>query len=57
MLPPEALDAEEIVAYFGSGVAACTILLALERAGRTDSRLYPGSWSEWSRKGLPAEKG
>jgi thiosulfate/3-mercaptopyruvate sulfurtransferase len=57
VLPPEALDAEEIVAYCGSGVAACTILLALERAGRTDSRLYPGSWSEWSRKGLPAEKG
>ena len=28
-----------------------------DRAGRSDARLYPGSWSEWSRKGLPAEKG
>jgi thiosulfate/3-mercaptopyruvate sulfurtransferase len=56
-LPPEALEADEVVAYCGSGVSACTVLLALERAGRTDARLYPGSWSEWSRKGLPAEKG
>ncbi len=56
-LPPEALDADEVVAYCGSGVMACATLLALDRAGRTDARLYPGSWSEWSRKGLPAEKG
>jgi thiosulfate/3-mercaptopyruvate sulfurtransferase len=56
-LPREALDADEVVAYCGSGVLACVPLLALHRAGRTDARLYPGSWSEWSRKGLPAEKG
>ncbi len=56
-LPPEALDADEVVAYCGSGVMACATLLALHRAGRTDARLYPGSWSEWSRKGLPTEKG
>jgi thiosulfate/3-mercaptopyruvate sulfurtransferase len=56
-LPDDLLDAEEIVAYCGSGVAACTTLLALHHAGRTDARLYPGSWSEWSRKGLPAETG
>jgi thiosulfate/3-mercaptopyruvate sulfurtransferase len=56
-LPPEALAADEVVAYCGSGVLACVPLLALHRAGRTDARLYPGSWSEWSRKGLPAEKG
>ena len=54
-VPPELLDAEEIVAYCGSGVAACVPLLALHRAGRSDARLYAGSWSEWSRKGLPAE--
>jgi thiosulfate/3-mercaptopyruvate sulfurtransferase len=54
-VPPELLDAEEIVTYCGSGVAACVPLLALHRAGRTDARLYPGSWSEWSRKSLPAE--
>jgi thiosulfate/3-mercaptopyruvate sulfurtransferase len=55
-LPPEALDSDDVVAYCGSGVMACAALLALERAGRS-GRLYPGSWSEWSRKGLPAEKG
>lgn len=31
----------------GSGVTACHNLLALEVAGLTGSRLYPGSWSEW----------
>jgi thiosulfate/3-mercaptopyruvate sulfurtransferase len=56
-LPPEALAADEVVAYCGSGVLACVPLLALHRAGRTGARLYPGSWSEWSRKGLPTEKG
>jgi thiosulfate/3-mercaptopyruvate sulfurtransferase len=56
-LPPTALSADEVVAYCGSGVLACATLLALHRAGRTDARLYPGSWSEWSRKGLPTEKG
>jgi thiosulfate/3-mercaptopyruvate sulfurtransferase len=55
-LPPEALEADEVVAYCGSGVLACVPLLALHRAGR-NGRLYPGSWSEWSRKGLPVEKG
>jgi thiosulfate/3-mercaptopyruvate sulfurtransferase len=56
-LPREALDADEVVAYCGSGVLACVPLLALHRAGHTGARLYPGSWSEWSRKGLPTEKG
>jgi thiosulfate/3-mercaptopyruvate sulfurtransferase len=54
-LPPGVDEAEEIVCYCGSGVAACVTLLALDRVGRGDARLYPGSWSEWSRKGLPAE--
>jgi thiosulfate/3-mercaptopyruvate sulfurtransferase len=56
-LPPEVLEAKEIVCYCGSGVAACVPLLKLHRAGRTDARLYTGSWSEWSRKGLPSETG
>lgn len=55
--PPELLHAQELVVYCGSGVTACVNLLALHRAGRTDARLYPGSWSEWSRRGLPAERG
>lgn len=31
----------------GSGVTACHNLLAMEIAGLSGSRLYPGSWSEW----------
>jgi len=33
--------------YCGSGVTACHNLLAMEVAGLSGSRLYPGSWSEW----------
>jgi thiosulfate/3-mercaptopyruvate sulfurtransferase len=36
------------VVYCGSGVTACHDLIALERAGVTTGRLYPGSWSQWS---------
>ena len=54
-IPTEVLEADEIACYCGSGVAASATVLALHRAGRTDARLYAGSWSEWSRKGLPAE--
>ncbi len=38
-----------VVSYCGSGVSACHNLLAIERAGLGPGRLYPGSWSEWSR--------
>jgi thiosulfate/3-mercaptopyruvate sulfurtransferase len=40
--------AGELVQQCGSGVTACHNLLALEVAGLGTSRLYPGSWSEWS---------
>lgn len=38
---------ENVVSYCGSGVSACHNLLALEIAGLSGARLYPGSWSEW----------
>ena len=56
---PEALRAEfeavlagrnpgDVINYCGSGVAACHNALAMEIAGLSGSRVYPGSWSEWS---------
>ncbi len=40
--------AHAVVHQCGSGVTACHNLLAMELAGLTGSKLYPGSWSEWS---------
>ena len=39
--------AAQVVQQCGSGVTACHNLLAMELAGLSGSRLYPGSWSEW----------
>lgn len=41
------LAREPLVAYCGSGVTACVNLYALDRLGRGDALLYPGSWSDW----------
>ena len=59
MLPPEALREkfaallndvapERVGLYCGSGVTACHNMLAMEHAGLTGAKLFPGSWSEWS---------
>jgi len=40
-------DAEEIIVSCGSGVSACPNILALKRAGFTNVKLYPGSFSDW----------
>ena len=54
--PPEQLRAEfealgvapeQLVHQCGSGVSAAVNLLAMEHAGLSGARLYPGSWSEW----------
>jgi thiosulfate/3-mercaptopyruvate sulfurtransferase len=39
---------ERVICYCGSGVTACHNLLAMEHAGLSGAKLYPGSWSEWS---------
>lgn len=42
-----------LIVHCGSGVTACHTLLAMEVAGIKGATLYPGSWSEWSRRGKP----
>jgi thiosulfate/3-mercaptopyruvate sulfurtransferase len=54
--PLPELPPGELVAYCGSGVTACVTLHRAWLAGR-EGRLYPGSWSEWSQRGLPLERG
>ena len=54
--PPPELPDGELVAYCGSGVTACVVLHRAFLRGRYGV-LYPGSWSDWSRRSLPVERG
>jgi thiosulfate/3-mercaptopyruvate sulfurtransferase len=49
--------AGEVVTSCGSGVSACHDALALRIAGLPAPLLYPGSYSDWTRHGLPAATG
>lgn len=44
---------EQVILHCGSGVSACHTLLGMASVGITEPKLYVGSWSEWSRRGLP----
>ncbi len=49
---------EAIIHQCGSGVSAISNLIAMEHAGLTGSKLYAGSWSEWSQDAArPVAKG
>lgn len=65
-LPPEALAARfqglvgagaDVVTSCGSGTNACQNALAMRLAGLPDPLLYPGSYSDWSRSGMPVATG
>lgn len=48
----------EVIHSCGSGVTACHNLFAMELAGLSGSKIYPGSWSEWIRDdNRPVAKG
>lgn len=51
------VDLEQpLIATCGSGVTAAILLFQLARAGKSDVRLYDGSWHEWGqRDDLPKE--
>jgi thiosulfate/3-mercaptopyruvate sulfurtransferase len=54
--PARELPGGELVAYCGSGVTACVVLHRAHLAGRP-GKLYPGSYSDWTKRGLPTERG
>jgi thiosulfate/3-mercaptopyruvate sulfurtransferase len=52
-----AAGARPVVVACGSGVNACQLALAMRVAGLADPLLYPGSYSDWSRSGMPIATG
>jgi thiosulfate/3-mercaptopyruvate sulfurtransferase len=50
-------DSRPTVVSCGSGTTACHNALALRLAGMPDPILYVGSFSDWSRSGMPVETG
>lgn len=44
----KAEEADEVIAYCGSGVSGAHLVLALLEAGVEGPKLYAGSWSDWS---------
>jgi thiosulfate/3-mercaptopyruvate sulfurtransferase len=48
-------DDRATVNYCGSGTNACHNALAMRLAGLPDPILYVGSYSDWSRSGMPIE--
>jgi thiosulfate/3-mercaptopyruvate sulfurtransferase len=52
MLQPLAGDCGRVICSCGSGVTACILAFALQRAGIDRVAVYDGSWCEW---GLPGE--
>ncbi len=59
MLASAGIDpGKPLIASCGSGVTACSLLLALDVLGVTDTALYDGSWTEWAQRDeLPVATG
>ena len=53
----EGRSPEQVVHMCGSGVTACTNMLAMEAAGLSGSRLYVDSWSGWIAENRPVATG
>jgi thiosulfate/3-mercaptopyruvate sulfurtransferase len=51
------VESHGAVVYCGSGVNACHNILAMELAGFGNTRLYAGSWSDWSHRDAPVATG
>ena len=50
-------SAGPVISSCGSGISACFNNLAMRVAGLPDPILYPGSYSDWSRAGMPVAVG